>query len=60
MSDNTPTRTVTLPEADWQTILAGLYELPMKHAAPTAARLQAALNEPERSIPRLRKAQNNE
>ena len=62
MSDTpTPTRTVTLPEGDWQTLLAALYELPMKFSAPVAARLQAALaepNPPERSISRLREAKN--
>jgi len=39
------TITVTLPASDWPTILAGLYELPMKHSAPVANRLQMALAE---------------
>lgn len=42
MPDEQPL-TVTLAPGDWQIILAGLYELPMKHAAATANRLQIAM-----------------
>jgi hypothetical protein len=42
------TYTITLPVQDWQTMLAGLYELPMKLSAATANRLQIALAEAQR------------
>lgn len=55
-----PMLSVTLPATDWNVLLAGLYELPMKISAQTANRLQMALaeaqkppTETERSIPRL-------
>lgn len=34
---------VTLPDPDWQLILAGLYELPGKICVPVISRLQAEL-----------------
>ena len=37
--------TVTLPASDYQTLLAGLYELPGKFGIPVISRLQAALAE---------------
>jgi hypothetical protein len=45
-SDSNPTQsqTVTLPAADWHTILAGLYELPGKFGIPVIARLQGELH----------------
>ena len=43
MPDDLPLRTISLSDQDWQVILAGLYELPMKHSAATANRLQTAL-----------------
>jgi hypothetical protein len=43
MPDDSPQLTVTLPAADWQVLLTGLYELPMKHSAAVANRLQLAL-----------------
>lgn len=42
------TITITLPASDWPTLLAGLYELPMKHSAPVANRLQQALAEAQK------------
>jgi hypothetical protein len=47
MADDSP-QTVTLPAQDWPVLLAGLYELPMKHAAPVANRLQLALAEAQK------------
>lgn len=38
-------KSVTLPDSDWQILMMGLYELPMKLSAPVAARLQQALTE---------------
>ena len=35
--------TVSLSLSDWQVIMRGILELPMKDAAPTFNRLQAAL-----------------
>jgi hypothetical protein len=43
MPEEVPQNTVTLPAADWQTILAGLYELPAKFSVPVINRLQAEL-----------------
>ena len=37
--------TVTLPASDYQTLLAGLYELPGKFGIPVIGRLQTALAE---------------
>ena len=42
--------TITLNEGDWGIILAGLYELPMKHSGPVAARLQTALAEAQKPL----------
>jgi hypothetical protein len=50
MADDPPRTTITLPTADWPTIMAGLYELPMKFAAPVAARLQEALAEAQKPL----------
>lgn len=36
--------TVSLSPADWQVIMRGILELPMKDAAPTFNRLQEALS----------------
>jgi len=43
MPDIPPEQTVTLPVTDWQTVLAGLYELPGKYGIPVINRLQAEL-----------------
>lgn len=37
--------------AEWQVIQAGLYELPMKHAAPVANKLQQRLADALRPKP---------
>lgn len=47
MPDDVPL-TITLPPADWQVIRAGLYELPMKHAAQVVFRLETALAEAQK------------
>lgn len=47
--DEPQSLTVTLPAGDWNVMLAGLYELPMKVAAPAAARLQAALADAQKT-----------
>lgn len=50
------THTLTLPVSDWQIIIAGLLELPMKHSANTFNRVQQAIaaeQKPERAIPHL-------
>ena len=38
-----PVLTVSLSLPDWQVVMKGILELPMKDAAPTFNRLQAAL-----------------
>jgi hypothetical protein len=40
------TQTVTLPAADWQIIIAALWELPGKYGVPVINRLQAEVNKP--------------
>ena len=62
MADEVPHLTITLPTGDWNMLLSGLYELPMKFSAPVAARLQAALAEAQRplEVPRLRPVDNAE
>lgn len=37
-------QSVTLSVADWQTVFAGLYELPAKFSVPVITRLQAELH----------------
>jgi hypothetical protein len=54
MPDIPQEQTITLPVADWQTILAGLYELPGKFGFPVITRLQAELTKPaENSVVQL-------
>lgn len=43
-----PLLTVSLHAADWQVIMRGVWELPMKDAAATANRLQTALAEAQK------------
>lgn len=53
-----PMLTISLHAVDWQVILRGILELPMKEAAPTFNRLQVALAEaqkPPLSDPRVEK-----
>lgn len=49
MTQNDPqqSQSVTLSLQDWQTILAGLYELPAKFGIGVIARLQNELNRPQ-------------
>ncbi|HEY2538233.1 MAG TPA: hypothetical protein VGI28_01845 [Stellaceae bacterium] len=50
------TYTITLPAQDWQVLLTGLFELPMKLSAATANRLQTALadaQKPPAEIPHI-------
>lgn len=48
MSDDQPLLTVSLSPQDWQVIMRGVWELPMKDAAATANRLQVALAEAQK------------
>lgn len=43
-----PLLTISLAPLDWQVIMRGILELPMKDAAPTFNRLQTALAEAQR------------
>lgn len=47
--------TVSLSLADWQVIMKGILELPMREAAPTFNRLQAALADAQKP-PALKEA----
>lgn len=49
MPDEQPL-TITLQPSDWQVIRAGLYELPMKHAAAVVFRLETALAEAQKPV----------
>lgn len=49
-----PALTVSLSAADWQVIMRGLYELPMKESAPVANRLQLALAAAQKPLSHLR------
>lgn len=42
--------TVSLSPQDWQVIMRGVWELPMKDAAATANRLQTALAEAQKPL----------
>lgn len=46
--------TVSLSLADWQVIMKGILELPMREAAPTFNRLQAALADAQKPSSQLR------
>ena len=48
-----PENTVTLPAADWQMILAGLYELQGKFGIPVINRLQAELQKTTVEEPKI-------
>jgi tripartite-type tricarboxylate transporter receptor subunit TctC len=43
------TITITLPASDWQIIQVSLYELPAKTSVPVISRLNAAMNEAQKS-----------
>lgn len=45
-----PMLTVSLHAQDWQVIMRGILELPMKDAAPTFNRLQTALAEAQKPV----------
>jgi hypothetical protein len=48
------TITVTLPANDFQTIIAGLLELPGKYGNPVIGRLQAELQQQTKTQPMLK------